>query len=153
MEEALFLTKFATKVTIIHRKDSFRASKIMQERVLKHEKIKVIWNSVVKEILGDSKKVTGIKLNNVGTNEVFDFNCDGVFLAIGHIPNTKPFAGKLDLDEKGYLKVDKFMHTNLEGIFGAGDVQDTRYRQAITAAGSGCQAAMEVEKYLSEGEN
>jgi thioredoxin reductase (NADPH) len=152
MEESLFLTKFATKVTIIHRRNSFRASKIMVDRVLKHEKISVVWDSVVEEVLGDEKLVNGVKLKNVKTKEVTNFKCDGVFLAIGHIPNTKFLQGKLDLDEQGYLKVDRNMHTNIEGVFGAGDVQDFRYRQAITAAGSGCQAAIEVEKYLSEKE-
>jgi thioredoxin reductase (NADPH) len=153
MEEALFLTKFATKVTVIHRRDQFRASKIMQDRLFKHEKIEVIWDSIVEEVLGDGKLVSGVKLKNVKTNEVKNFNCDGVFVAIGHVPNTKIFQGKLDLDDHGYLKSDRFMITNLPGVFAAGDVQDTRYRQAITAAGSGCQAAMEVEKYLAENES
>ncbi len=152
MEEALFLTKFASKVTLIHRRDAFRASKIMQDRALEHEKINVIWDSVIEEVVGDERVVTGVKLKNVKTNEVSDFSCDGVFLAIGHIPNTKPFASKLELDDHGYLKTNRFMHTNMEGVYGAGDVQDTRYRQAITAAGSGCAAALEVEKYLVEHE-
>lgn len=152
MEEALFLTKFATKVTIIHRRDEFRASKIMQDKVLKNKKVDVIWDSKVVEILGDGKFVTGVKLKNVKTNEEKEFSCQGVFLAIGHIPNTKFLAGKLDLDEKGYIKTDRFMHTNLEGAFAAGDVQDIRFRQAITAAGSGCKAAMEAEKFLAEKE-
>ena len=148
MEESLFLTKFASSITIIHRKDSFRASKIMQQRVLTHPKIKIIWNSEVVEILGDGKKVTSVKIKNTAGN-VNSLICAGVFLAIGHVPNTNPFKGKLNLDEKSYLQADRFMHTNLPGIFAAGDVQDTRYRQAITAAGSGCQAAMEAEKYLA----
>ncbi len=152
MEESQFLTKFATKVTVIHRKDSFRASKIMQDRFFKNEKCKVIWDSEVAEILGDGKKVTGVKLKNVKTGKVTEFKTDGVFLAIGHIPNTKVFEGKLDLDEKGYIKADRFMNTNIPGVFAAGDVQDVRYRQAITAAGTGCQAAMEAEKYLAEQE-
>lgn len=152
MEESQFLTKFATKVTVIHRKDSFRASKIMQDRFFKNEKCKVIWDSEVAEILGDGKKVTGVKLKNVKTGTVTEFKTDGVFLAIGHIPNTKVFEGKLDLDEKGYIKADRFMNTNIPGVFAAGDVQDVRYRQAITAAGTGCQAAMEAEKYLAEQE-
>ncbi|HLD00131.1 MAG TPA: thioredoxin-disulfide reductase [Candidatus Nanoarchaeia archaeon] len=152
MEESLFLTKFASKVTIIHRRDSFRASKIMQDRVLAHEKISVIWNSVIEEILGDGRKVNAVKLRNVETNNLTDFSCGGVFLAIGHIPNTKIFAGQLNLDDHGYLKTDRFMHTNIPGVFAAGDVQDVRYRQAITAAGSGCMAAMEVEKYLAKQE-
>ena len=149
MEESSFLTKFASKVTIIHRRDQFRASKIMQERVLKNEKINVIWDSEVKEVLGDGKFVSGVKLRNVKTGEEKDFPCQGVFLAIGHVPNTKIFQGKIEMDEKGYLKADKFIHTNVEGVFAAGDVQDTRFRQAITAAGSGCKAAMETEKFLA----
>ncbi|PIN73490.1 thioredoxin-disulfide reductase [Candidatus Woesearchaeota archaeon CG10_big_fil_rev_8_21_14_0_10_45_16] len=148
MEEALFLTKFATKVTVVHRRDTLRASKIMQERATNHEKISFIWDSEISEVVGD-KFVTGVKLKNLKTNEITDFKCDGVFLAIGHIPNTKPFIGKLELDEQGYLKADRFMHTNIPGVFAAGDVHDTKYRQAITAAGMGCQAAIEVERYLT----
>lgn len=152
MEESNFLTKFATKVTVIHRKDLFRASKIMQDRFFKNPKCKVIWDSEVVEILGDGKKVTGVKLRNVKTGKMNEFKTDGVFLAIGHVPNTSIFKGKIDLDEKEYIKADRFMKTNVPGVFAAGDVQDTRYRQAITAAGSGCQAAMEAEKYLAEQE-
>lgn len=148
MEEATFLTKFCTKVTVIHRKDKFRASKIMQDKFFKNEKTDVIWDSEVVQVLGDGKKVTGVKLKNVKTNEENDFKCDGVFLAIGHIPNTKFAVNKLEMDELGYIKTDRFTHTNLQGVFAAGDVQDTKYRQAITAAGTGCQAAMEAEKYL-----
>lgn len=150
MEEATFLTKFCTKVTIVHRRDTFRASKIMQKRAQDNPKIDVIWDSVIEEIVGDGKTVTGVKLKNVKTNDVTDFACQGVFLAIGHIPNTKFLEGSLDLDDHGYLKADRFMKTNVEGVFAAGDVQDTHYRQAITAAGTGCQAAMEAEKYLAE---
>mgnify|MGYP001591228242 CR=1 FL=1 len=149
MEESQFLTKFATKVTVIHRKDSFKASKIMQDRFFKNAKCKVIWDCEVVEVLGDGKKVTGVKLKNVKTKKISEFKTDGVFLAIGHIPNTALFQGKLDLDEKGYIKTDRFMKTNVAGVFAAGDVQDIRYRQAITAAGSGCQAGMEAEKYLA----
>ena len=152
MEESLFLTKFASKVTIIHRKDSFRASKIMQERVFKNEKIKVIWNAEVAEILGDGKKVTAVKLKDTNTGKLTNFTCDGVFLAIGHSPNTSFLQDFVELDEKGYLKADKMMHTNILGVFAAGDVQDIRFRQAITASGSGCMAAMEAEKYLAEQE-
>ena len=152
MEEALFLTKFASKITVVHRRDKFRASKIMQDKLLKNEKISVIWDTVVEEILGDGKFVTGAKLKNVKTNEIEDFSCQGVFLAIGHIPNTKFLQGLLETDKLGYLKTDRFTKTNVPGIFAAGDVQDTRYRQAVTAAGSGCKAAMEVEKYLDENE-
>lgn len=152
MEESTFLTKFASKVTIIHRRDEFRASKIMQDKVMKNKKIDVIWDTEIKEILGDGKLVTGVRLKNLKTGEEKDFSCQGVFLAVGHVPNTKIFAGQLDLDQHGYLKADKSMHTNIPGVFAAGDVQDTRFRQAITAAGSGCMAAMEVEKYLAEKE-
>ncbi|MDO8511254.1 MAG: thioredoxin-disulfide reductase [Nanoarchaeota archaeon] len=152
MEESNFLTKFATKVTVIHRKDEFRASKIMQDRFFKNPKCKVIWDSEVIEILGDGKKVTGVKLKNTKNGKVSELKTDGVFLAIGHVPNTSIFKGMLNMNELGYLTTDRFMKTNIPGIFAAGDVQDTRYRQAITAAGTGCQAAMEAEKYLAEQE-
>ncbi len=152
MEESNFLTKFATKVTVIHRKDTFRASKIMQDRFFKNPKCSVIWDSEVVEILGDGKRVTGVKLQNVKTKKMTEFKTDGVFLAIGHVPNTSIFESILDMNEHGYLKTDRFMKTNVPGVFAAGDVQDVRYRQAITAAGSGCQAAMEAEKYLAEHE-
>lgn len=150
MEESLFLTKFASKVTIVHRKGTFRASKIMQGRALKHEKIKTILDTVVEEITGDGKKVTGVKLKNLKTKSITDFKCDGVFLAIGHVPNTSFLKGKVDMDENGYLKADPYSHTNIPGVFAAGDVQDRRFRQAVTAAGSGCMAAMEAEKWLGE---
>lgn len=150
MEESLFLTKFATKVTVVHRRDSFRASKIMQERFFKNPKCKVLWEVAVEEVVGDGKKVTGVKLKNVKTSKVTDFACAGVFLAIGHVPNTSIFQGKLELDEQGYLKADRFMKTSISGVFAAGDVADPRYRQAVTAAGMGCQAAMEAEKWLGE---
>ena len=149
MEESQFLTKFATKVTVIHRKNEFRASKIMQDRFFKNPKCKVIWDSKVVEILGDGKKVTGVKLRNVKNGNFTEFKTDGVFLAIGHIPNTSIFKGILDMNELGYLTTGRFMNTNIPGVFAAGDVQDVRYRQAITAAGTGCQAALEAEKYLS----
>src|SRR3989344_8208307 len=146
MEEALFMTRFASKVTIVHRGSEFRASKIMQEKVEKNPKIKVIWNSEIAEFVGDGKKLNGVKLKDIKTGKVMEFKCEGVFLAIGHFPNTQPFEGKLEM-EKGYIKTDKFMKTNVPGIFAAGDVQDFRFRQAVTAAGSGCMAAMEAEKY------
>ena len=152
MEESLFLTKFATKVTVIHRQHEFRASKIMQERFFKNEKCSVIWNSVVEEILGDGKKVTAVKLKDVNTGKVTEFSCRGVFLAIGHIPNTSFLNGKLERDELGYLKTRNYVFTTIPGVFAAGDVADRRFRQAITAAGSGCMAAMEAEKYLAEQE-
>ena len=121
----------------------------MQDRFFKNQKTDVVWNSEIKEIIGDNKGVTGVKLFNNKTNEETDLKCDGIFLALGHIPNTNIFKEKLELDEKGYLKTDNHMKTKLKGVFGAGDVQDTRFRQAITAAGSGCMAAMEAEKYLT----
>ncbi len=147
-EEAHFLTKFAKKVTIIHRRDKLRASKIMQDRVISHPKISVQWNSEVTEVLGDGKKVTGVVLHDIVTGEKKQFPCDGMFLAIGHEPNTTIFKNIIDLDEKGFIKTDRRMRTNVAGIFACGDVQDHLYKQAITAAGSGCQAAMEAEKYL-----
>lgn len=155
MEEALVLSRFASEVTLIHRRGEFRASKIMQERVLTNPKIKVMWNTTVTEILGD-QKVEGVKVAVTDSNSVVTNShlvCDGVFVAIGHSPATKVFAGKIDLDEKGFIKrtgpIYKTM-TNVAGVFTAGDVHDIRYKQAITAAGYGCEAALEVEKWLSE---
>jgi thioredoxin reductase (NADPH) len=150
MEESLFLTKFAKKVTVIHRSDTLRASKIMQDKAVKNPKIAFLWNKEIIEVLGDAKKVTGVRLKDNVNGATTEFSCDGMFLAIGHVPNTGIFKGILDMDELGYLKTDRQMRTNLPGVFAAGDVQDRRYRQAITAAGSGCQAAIEVEKYLEE---
>ena len=148
MEEALFLTKFATKVTVVHRRDEFRASTIMAERVLDHPKIDVIWDSVVDEITGDSV-VSGVKIRNVKTDEVTDFATDGVFVAIGHDPNTSVFADSLELDDEGYiLTAAGTTLTNVEGVYAAGDVTDKVYRQAITAAGMGCQAALDAERFL-----
>lgn len=149
MEEALVLTKYATSVTIVHRKDKFRASDIMQKKVLENPKIKVLWNNEVVEILGD-QKVTGVKLKNNKTNEVSEMPVDGIFVAIGHSPSTKIFVGQLELDEKGYMKVYDHTKTSLPGVFVAGDVHDYHYRQAITAAGFGCMAGMDVEKWLEE---
>lgn len=147
MEEALTLTKFATKVTIIHRRDRFRASKIMADRVLRHGKIRILWNTTVDDVLGDGS-VSGLRLRDVKTGEQRDFRVDGMFVAIGHNPNTELFRGQLELDEKGYVVLKKHTMTSVEGVFAAGDVHDTRYRQAVTAAGWGCMAAMDVEKYL-----
>ncbi|MBI2077372.1 MAG: thioredoxin-disulfide reductase [Euryarchaeota archaeon] len=152
MEEASFLTRFASKVTIVHRRDEFRASKIMQERVLKNPKIKVVWDTAVEDILGDGK-VTSVKLRNLKTKAVTDYKTDGVFVAIGHEPNTKIFRTHVDLDEKGYLVLKRHSMTSVEGVFAAGDVHDIRYRQAITAAGAGCRAAMDAEKWLEEQEH
>ena len=151
MEEALFLTRFATKVTVIHRRDVFRASKIMLERAQKHEKIKFLLNTVVEDVYDAGKsEVTGLKLRNLKTNEVSDFPTSALFLGIGHDPNAKMFAGHLDTDEDGYLKTHKYVLTKVHGVFACGDVQDRRYRQAITAAGTGCMAAIEAEKFLEE---
>ena len=148
IEEAIFLTRFASKVTVVHRRDELRASKIMQERAFKNEKIEFAWDSVVEEILGD-EKVEGARLKNVKTGELRDLPCEGFFLSIGHTPNTQMFEGQIDLDEQGYIVTqNKSMATNVEGAYAAGDVQDSKYRQAITAAGSGCMAALEVEKFL-----
>jgi thioredoxin reductase (NADPH) len=151
MEEALFLTRFATKVTVIHRRDSFRASKIMLERAQKHEKIKFLLDTVVEDVYDAGKnEVTGLKLSNFKTGEVSDFPTSALFLGIGHDPNAKMFVGQLDMDDDGYLKTHKYVFTKVHGVFACGDVQDRRYRQAITAAGSGCMAAIEVEKFLEE---
>ncbi len=150
MEEATFLTKFGESVTVIVRKDVLKASKIMQERAKSNPKISFVWNSEVKEIVGDGTRVTGVKLFNNQTNETTDFSTDGVFVAIGHKPNTELFAGKLDMDKGGYLVTQPgTTKTNVEGVFAAGDVADHYYRQAITAAGTGCMAAIDAERWLS----
>ena len=148
MEEATFLTKFASKVHIIHRRDKFRASKIMQERALNNEKIQVHWNSIVKDIKGD-EKVQQIILTDTKTNEETSLDMGGVFVAIGHEPNTELFKDQLELDENGYIILKNNTQTSIEGIFSAGDVHDHRYRQAVTAAGYGCMAAIDVDKYLA----
>jgi thioredoxin reductase (NADPH) len=151
MEEATFLTKFASKVTVIHRRDELRASKIMQERAFKNDKIEFAWNSAPVEITGENGVVTGVVLEDTVTGERSTLACDGVFLAIGHIPNTWLFDGQLDTDETGYLLVDEpSTRTNVEGVFACGDVMDHTYRQAITAAGTGCRAAIDAERWLSE---
>ena len=148
MEEALFLTKFASKVTIVHRRDEFRASKIMADRALEHPKIDVLWNTVVTEIHGEDE-VTGVTLSDVESGNTKDFATDGVFVAIGHRPNTDIFADQLEVDDKGYLIVDELTTaTSVPGVFAAGDVADARYRQAVTAAGTGCRAAIDAERYL-----
>jgi thioredoxin reductase (NADPH) len=147
MEEALFLTKFATTVTVVHRRDKLRASKILQERAMKHEKITFVWNTVVDDILGDTV-VTGVRLRNVVTSKLSELPCAGVFVAIGHKPNTELFKGQLAMDSKGYIVTHDGTATSVPGVFAAGDVQDPRYRQAITAAGSGCMAAIDAERFL-----
>jgi thioredoxin reductase (NADPH) len=151
LEEALFLTKFASKVTIIHRRDEFRASKIMADRVLSHDKIEVRWNSVVEEVLGEDA-VTGVLLRDVVTDETEELAVEGAFIAIGHTPNTSLFDGQLSLNEKGYLETFKNTSTSVAGVFGAGDVVDFTYRQAITAAGMGCEAALDAERWLESQE-
>tara|TARA_B100000959_G_scaffold240810_1_gene262242 strand:+ start:1994 stop:2914 length:921 start_codon:yes stop_codon:yes gene_type:complete len=151
MEETNFLTKFASKVTVIHRRDQLRASKILQDRAFENDKINFCWDSVVEDIMDpDQGKVTGIKLKNVKTGEVTEKNCDGVFLAIGHSPNTAIFNGQLEMDKMGYIVSKDGVKTSVPGIFSCGDVQDHVYRQAITAAGSGCAAAIETERFLQQ---
>ncbi len=149
VEEALFLTKFANNVYIVHRRDKLRASKIMQERAFSNPKISFIWNSVVEDILGD-KKVHTIIVKDVTNGERKELNCGGIFVAIGHEPNTQIFKEQIEMDERGYIKVMDYTKTNIAGVFAAGDVHDHIYRQAITAAGFGCMAALDVERYLSE---
>ena len=147
MEEATFLTKFATKVSIVHRRDKLRASKIMQDRAMKNDKITFVWNTVVEDILGDDV-VAGVRLKNLVTGKTTDLACAGVFVAIGHHPNTTLFRGQLDMDAKGYIRPTQGTATNVPGVFAAGDVQDSTYRQAVTAAGSGCMAAIDAERFL-----
>jgi thioredoxin reductase (NADPH) len=156
MEEAMFLTRFASKVTLLHRRDAFRASKIMLDRAMAHPKIELRTNTVVEEVLGvEEKEVKGLRLRDVTNGERSELNVSGMFLGIGHVPNTKMLVGQIDLDDEGYIKTTNNVFTMrngaiVPGVFACGDVQDRRYRQAITAAGSGCMAALEVEKYLEE---
>jgi len=152
MEEALFLTKFASKVTLIHRRDEFRASKIMQDRVLTNEKIEIVWNTEVREILGTKEDgVSAIRIYNNVTKEESVMPTQGVFIAIGHKPNTDLFKGVLEMDSVGYLKTEgRTMKTNIPGVFACGDAQDAYYRQAVTAAGTGCMAAIDAERFLAE---
>ncbi len=146
MEEAIFLTKFASDITLVHRREDLRASQIMQERAKKDPKIKFLFNTEVKEVLGQDR-VTGVKLFNNKENRESEMDVDGVFVAIGHIPNSKVFQG-IETDEKGFIKVQNHYHTNIDGVFVAGDVHDGEYKQAVTAAGFGCAAALEIERYL-----
>ena len=147
MEEATFLTKFAAHVTIVHRRDKLRASKIMQDKAMKNDKISFRWNSMVEEVLGDDV-VTGLRLRDAVTNDTATLDCKGVFVAIGHTPNTQLFRGQIDTDANGYIQTSHGTATNVPGVFAAGDVQDPHYRQAITAAGTGCMAAMDAERFL-----
>lgn len=151
LEDATFLTRFANHVTIVHRRDSLRASKPLQKRAEENPKISFHWNAEVIEVLGDTV-VSGVKLKDTVTGEESELACGGLFVAIGHTPNTKIFQGNLQLDEKGYIKATNSTRTSVEGVFVAGDVEDIRYRQAITAAGAGCKAAIDAEKYLAERE-
>ena len=151
-EEAIFLTKFASKVTIVHRRDEFRASKIMANRVFANDKIDIMWNSAVEDIYGSKETgVTGVKIKDTVTGELKDVDCDGIFMAIGHVPNTDIFKGQIDLDDKGYISTEPdTTNTNVPGVFACGDVQDQVYRQAITAAGTGCMSAIDAERWLEE---
>ncbi len=151
IEEALFLTKFGVRVRVIHRRDGLRASRIMQDRAFANNKIEFIWDTIVEEIIGDKQSgVRGIRVKNLKTSESSELSCQGFFVAIGHTPNTKIFEGKLNMDENGYLITnERSTQTNVPGVFAAGDVQDHVYRQAITAAGTGCMAAIDAERFLS----
>ena len=155
VEEALFLTKFASKVFLIHRRNKLRAEKVLQKRLFENKKIEIIWDNIVTEIIGEKepKKINSIKLKNIKNNLFSQVKVDGLFIAIGHKPNTNIFANKLDLDNEGYIKTKDLIFTNIPGVFAAGDVHDKTYRQAVTAAGYGCMAALEAEKFLSLEEN
>ena len=153
VEEALYLTNHATKVTLIHRRDSLRSEKILADRLMVHDQIEVIWDTVVEEVVGDDDPlgVTGLKLRNVKTDTLSDLPVHGLFIAIGHDPATKLFKGKVEMDDEGYITTaPDSTRTSVEGVFAAGDVQDKTYRQAVTAAGTGCMAALEAEKFIAE---
>jgi len=149
-EEALYLTKFARRVRIVHRREKLRASGIMQKRVMEHPKIQVLWNAIPEEIVGDARGVTGVRLRDTLTGVLREEACDGVFIAIGHLPNTAVFADQLETDAKGYIVTHGGTSTSVPGVFAAGDVQDSRYRQAVSAAGSGCMAALDAARFLEE---
>jgi thioredoxin reductase (NADPH) len=147
MEEGTFLTKFARKVVIVHRRDTLRATKIMQDRARRNPKIEFVWDSEVAEVIG-KEKVEGVRLRNLKTGAITERKIDGVFVAIGHVPNTRIFEGAIDMDQAGYIRTKEGSRTNVPGVFAAGDCQDHVYRQAITAAGSGCMAAIDAERFL-----
>lgn len=149
-EEALFLTRYASRVRILHRRDKFRASKILQDRVFANEKIEVIWNTVVTEIFGEKGTVTGVKTRNTVTGEAGELKTDGVFIFVGHLPNNDLFRGKLEMDEDGYLITDRKMRTNVPGVFAAGEIQDKVFKQVATSVGQGCAAAMSATRFLEE---
>ena len=149
MEDTIFLTKFVNHATIVHRRKELRASKILQERAFKNPKISFVWDTIVEEVLGD-RKVEGVRIRNVKTGKQDVLKCDGVFIAIGHQPNTAMFQGQIELDQKGYVVISQGTATSVEGVFAGGDVRDFHYRQAVTAAGDGCRAAMDAEYYLEE---
>ena len=149
MEDTIFLTKFVNHATIVHRRKELRASKILQERAFKNPKISFVWDTIVEEVLGD-RKVEGVRIGNVKTGKQDVLKCDGVFIAIGHQPNTAMFQGQIELDQKGYVVISQGTATSVEGVFAGGDVRDFHYRQAVTAAGDGCRAAMDAEYYLEE---
>jgi thioredoxin reductase (NADPH) len=151
MEEALFLTRFAPRVTVIHRRDALRASKIMQERALRNEKIEFVWNSEVEEVLG-GEFVTGVRIRNLVSGDRSELPVEALFVAIGHQPNTALFRGQIDLDPTGYIRVTPGTRTSIEGVFACGDAMDPTYRQAVTAAGTGCMAAIDAERWLAEHE-
>ena len=156
VEEALFLTNFAEKVVVVHRRDSFRAERIMQDRLFKNPKVEVVWNSVLDEVVGtdDPRKVTGVKLRNVTTGDISTLDADGVFVAIGHFPATELFKDQLEMKPSGYLITEPdSTRTSIPGVFAAGDVKDEVFRQAVTAAGMGCMGALEAERYLAKAEN
>lgn len=154
VEEALFLANICSKVTLIHRRDSLRAEKIMQDRLFKHEKIEVIWDHVVEEVLGDDSGMTGVKIKNTKTNEESELNAEGMFVAIGHDPATELFKGQLEMDKSGYIiKAPDSTATKVAGVYAAGDVSDHVYRQAVTAAGMGCMAALEADRFLAAQDN
>ena len=150
MEEAVFLTRFAKKVTVVHRRDSLRATPVLADKALTNKMIDFAWDSVVTEILEDASGVTGIRIKNLKTEEESELDCEGVFIAIGHNPNTRMFLGQLEMDDEGYIITRNGTETNIPGVFAAGDVQDQQFRQAITAAGTGCMAAIQAERFLDD---